>query len=96
MVRQNRAGDRQIRAGSFLTIAVRPSARRSGWARRLLAVCVEQWRRDGVVEAFLEVRASNAPAIGLYRSAGWIEVGRRRQYYPDGEDALVMRWESSC
>jgi ribosomal-protein-alanine N-acetyltransferase len=39
----------------------------------------------------LEVRRGNAPAIALYRSLGYREVGVRPRYYAeDGEDALVM------
>lgn len=39
----------------------------------------------------LEVRPSNAEALGLYDSFGFRVVGRRRGYYYDtGEDALVM------
>ncbi|RYJ01809.1 MAG: ribosomal-protein-alanine acetyltransferase, partial [Acetobacteraceae bacterium] len=33
----------------------------------------------------------NAAALALYRAAGFEEVGRRRRYYADGDDALVMR-----
>ncbi|NVN31455.1 ribosomal-protein-alanine acetyltransferase, partial [Endobacter medicaginis] len=39
---------------------------------------------------FIEVAAGNGPAIALYRGCGFVEVGRRRRYYPDGDDALVM------
>jgi ribosomal-protein-alanine N-acetyltransferase len=39
----------------------------------------------------LEVRRSNLPAIALYRSLGYREVGVRPRYYAeDGEDALAM------
>lgn len=42
-------------------------------------------------QALLEVRASNAPAIALYRERlGFTVVGRRRGYYAQGEDALLM------
>ena len=40
--------------------------------------------------AMLEVRASNAAAIALYEQLGFQHVGRRRGYYPDGEDACLM------
>jgi [ribosomal protein S18]-alanine N-acetyltransferase len=38
----------------------------------------------------LEVAAGNAPARALYAAAGFAEVGKRRRYYPDGSDALVL------
>jgi ribosomal-protein-alanine N-acetyltransferase len=42
----------------------------------------------------LEVRASNHPAIGLYRRLGFAETGRRKRYYRDPmEDAVQMRLE---
>ena len=45
----------------------------------------------GDIEAVqLEVRASNAHALQLYRSLGFQQVGLRRQYYRDGEDAVLM------
>jgi ribosomal-protein-alanine N-acetyltransferase len=41
----------------------------------------------------LEVRASNLPAINLYRKAGFADIGLRREYYPaenGREDAILM------
>ena len=53
---------------------------------------------QGVSRLLLEVRASNAAAIGLYRKYGFIETGRRKNYYPlpEGgyEDAILM--EKPC
>jgi ribosomal-protein-alanine N-acetyltransferase len=53
-------------------------------------------RTHAVQVIFLEVRPSNLPALKLYRSAGFCEVGQRRDYYPavkGREDALVMAKE---
>lgn len=41
-------------------------------------------------EAHLEVRASNRPAIALYTRYRFEPVARRKRYYRDGEDAIVM------
>jgi ribosomal-protein-alanine N-acetyltransferase len=38
----------------------------------------------------LEVRVSNSPAQNLYKKLGFFELQRRKAYYPDGEDAIVM------
>ena len=40
--------------------------------------------------ATLEVRADNGGALALYARLGFDEVGRRRRYYPDGGDAVLM------
>ena len=77
---------------TLLALAVPPAARRQGIARALHQPALEALRP---ALAFLEVRASNHAAQALYRSLGYRDSGRRRDYYPnpDGsrEDALVMR-----
>ncbi|MEO1271448.1 MAG: ribosomal protein S18-alanine N-acetyltransferase [Myxococcota bacterium] len=75
----------------LLNIAVHPQARGHGLARALmhhmLAVCAQ----NQLVSMTLEVRVSNAPAIGLYRAFGFTTIGHREGYYADNkEDALVM------
>lgn len=47
----------------------------------------------GARRIFLEVRPSNEVALALYRSEGFVEIGRRPRYYPAAggrEDAIVM------
>ena len=75
----------------LLTIAAAPEARRRGLAATLMRDGMAEARRRGAVDMFLEVSASNAPAIGLYETAGFHPVGRRPDYYGAGRDALVMR-----
>ena len=41
-------------------------------------------------KAFLEVRESNKNAINLYEGFGFETIYRRKSYYTNGEDALVM------
>lgn len=72
------------------TVAVVESARRSGLGRQLLREGLDDARSRGCVRALLEVRAGNAAAIELYATEGFTSVDRRRGYYPDGDDALVM------
>ncbi len=76
----------------ILNLAVEPQWRRRGVARRLLGLVLQIGRKMGIRYALLEVRRSNAPALGLYAGFGFVQVGLRKRYYPDnGEDALVMR-----
>ena len=72
-------------------VAVHPEARRRGIARGLLESVFARARAAGSRLVVLEVRPSNAEAVGLYESFGFRVVGRRRGYYYDtGEDAFVM------
>ena len=74
-----------------LNVAVAPEARRHGVARAILDQVEARGREQGARVSMLEVRRGNAPAIALYRSLGYREVGVRPRYYAeDGEDALVM------
>lgn len=78
--------------GEIADLAVHPAARRNGVGALLLARAEEEAARCGVRSMYLEVRASNESALGLYRSRGFEDVGRRRGYYRlPVEDALVLR-----
>jgi ribosomal-protein-alanine N-acetyltransferase len=72
------------------SVAVRPRARGRGLGRALVRALLERARAARAERADLEVRAGNAAAIALYASEGFVPVGRRRRYYGDGEDALLM------
>jgi ribosomal-protein-alanine N-acetyltransferase len=72
------------------SVAVRPRARGRGLGRALVRALLERARAARAERADLEVRAGNAAAIALYASEGFVPVGRRRRYYRDGEDALLM------
>jgi ribosomal-protein-alanine N-acetyltransferase len=75
----------------LLRIAVDPAHRGGGLGRTLLEGCQEALSEIGVTDLFLEVRTSNASAIGLYRACGWRPCGQRSNYYPDGEDAALYQ-----
>jgi ribosomal-protein-alanine N-acetyltransferase len=79
----------------ILNLAVHPERRRLGIARRLLAEGTTLAQTLGAQIAWLEVRPSNHPALTLYESFGFKEMGRRPGYYDDTqEDALllVLEW----
>jgi [ribosomal protein S18]-alanine N-acetyltransferase len=74
-----------------LTLAVEPGARRQGIARTLLLAAITEARARGATALFLEVATTNVAARELYRQAGLSEVAKRRRYYADGSDAIVLR-----
>ncbi|MDP2699327.1 GNAT family N-acetyltransferase [Thalassospira sp.] len=76
------------------TLITAPFARRRGVAQALLAAVTERLRDGSVNRLLLEVAEDNSAAIALYRSCGFEETGRRKEYYrrKTGRrvDALVM------
>lgn len=72
------------------TFAVHPEHRGRGLGRWLLGRVLHEARESGCRLALLEVRPSNVVARRLYASFGFVEVGRRRDFYRHGEDALVL------
>ena len=77
--------------GEIYRIATAPEKRRRGIGYRLLDYSVKTARGDGLEALFLEVRASNAPAISLYEAYGFRRCGVRRGYYSEPkEDAVLM------
>ena len=76
--------------GYIDNVAVEPNARRHGVADQLLDVFC-RFGQAHLAFLTLEVRASNTPAIALYRKHGFEEAGRRKNYYTKpAEDAVIM------
>ena len=77
-----------------MNLAVSPAYRRRGVGRALLRELAGALRSKGVTALLLEVRPSNEAAASLYRSEGFVQVGRRKNYYfHPREDALILRKE---
>ena len=77
----------------LLNLCIAPAHQRRGLARHLLAQVLDLARHTGADDIFLEVRPTNQTARRLYEAAEFVEVSRRRGYYPaeqGREDALVM------
>ncbi len=80
----------------MMNIAVRPECRRRGIAAALIGELVNQLRAHGSHVLRLEVRESNVPAIALYESMGFTQLGLRKNYYRNPkENALILgkEWE---
>lgn len=77
----------------ILNLCIADSHRRKGLGRHLLMHMIKMAKQIDVSAVFLEVRPSNAPAIGLYESLGFNEIGLRKDYYPSKigrEDAIIF------
>lgn len=79
----------------LLDVAVAPGWQGRGLGRYLLDKVAARTRGMDMASVLLEVRPSNERALDVYRRYGFVEIGRRRAYYPafrgQREDAVVMR-----
>lgn len=77
--------------GDITNVAVAKQCRNQGIGRMLIAELIHRTEEVGVSRLFLEVRASNQPAIHLYQKMGFEQNGKRKNYYESPvEDALLM------
>lgn len=86
---------RIVDEAELLLVAVVPQARRRGIGGLLLETAQRDARLRGSRTMFLEMRDGNAAALQLYRAQGFVEIGRRRDYYRgiagNRHDAVTMR-----
>ena len=87
----------EIDSAHILNLCVRPELRQRGVGRQMLHHLLQVAEAAAAVDAvFLEVRASNEPAIHLYDTTGFVQIGVRKDYYPSQtgpEDALILMRE---
>ena len=79
--------------GHITNIAVREDRRGIGYGERVTRAMIQLAADSGMRWMTLEVRRSNEAAIHLYHKLGFIDVGYRKRYYENTEDALIMALE---
>ena len=76
--------------GHVISIAVSPEHQRKGIGSALMREAMQAMVNYKAKECYLEVRASNLPAVNLYRKMEFEVARTNRGYYADGEAAYVM------
>ena len=79
----------------ILSIGVTPDRQSRGVGKQLLQHFFDHGVSLNMARVFLEVAEDNVPALGLYRDFGFVEFGRRKGYYKQGNrkiDAIMMKW----
>ncbi len=71
-------------------IGIHPELRKKGYASYLMKKLIERAQSVDCEYMTLEVRASNEAGLALYKKMGFIQVNVSKNYYPDGEYAIVM------
>ncbi len=79
----------------LLNLSVDSRFQRQGMGRSIMGWLGSKAKEQGARIMLLEVRPSNIAGIGLYQQCGFIEIGRRKNYYPaiagTREHAIVMQ-----
>ena len=77
--------------GEITNVVTKSTMRGKGVGRQILLRLLEEGSKMGAEAFTLEVRVSNAPAIHLYESLGFVSEGVRKNFYEEPtEDALIM------
>ena len=77
--------------GEITNVVTKNTMRGKGIGRQILLQLLEEGTKMGAEAFTLEVRVSNAPAIHLYESLGFVSEGIRKNFYEEPtEDALIM------
>ena len=76
----------------LIALGVVPSGRRRGAGRALVERSIERVAAMGGARMSLKVAEDNDPALRLYRTQGFVEVGRHHDYYSrcDGASAAAL------
>lgn len=80
-----------LEEAEIVNVAVDESVRGRHIGHKMIEKMIEEGRKLGICSYMLEVRASNAPAIALYESLGFKNLGVRKNFYDlPKEDAIIM------
>ena len=80
-----------IDEGEITNVGVAPSRQNQGIGRKLVQAALSMAQQQGLSQVVLEVRVSNASAIHLYETCGFVNVGVRKGFYEQPkEDAYIM------
>jgi ribosomal-protein-alanine N-acetyltransferase len=75
---------------TIMNIVVKKSKRKLGIGSALLQKLIDFSREQKATSITLEVNYKNEPAIALYQKFGFKQVGLRKKYYHNTDDAVLM------
>lgn len=79
-----------LNEAEIITLGVLPKLQREGIGSGLLWFAEKGLEKEGCNRFFLEVSADNVSAANLYKKLDYAPINIRKQYYPDGSNAICM------
>lgn len=80
-----------VNYADILNICIHPDYRKKGLGSALLSYQIKQLKKLNIEYIMLEVRESNNVALSYYEEYGFKTLEKRKKYYRNGEDAIIMR-----
>jgi len=71
-------------------VAVGPDEQNRKIATALVSHMIKYFIGKDIIGITLEVASKNAPAVHLYEKCGFVREGLRKNYYKNGDDAIIM------
>ena len=81
--------------GHIIAIAVNSNYRNMHIGSLLLENTLNVFFSNNINVIGLEVRKSNTSAINFYLKHGFVKIREEKNYYGDGEDAIIMQYTKS-
>jgi ribosomal-protein-alanine N-acetyltransferase len=81
-------------AAELLAVAVEPGFQNQGIGTLLMQSVEDAALKKGIKRIILHTSTDNAPAKKLFGSRGFLPFMVRKQFYPEGQDALLMIWDA--
>lgn len=75
---------------NVMNIVTRKDKRNQGFARYVLNELINISKEQNCTSITLEVNENNLPAVHLYELFDFKEVGKRKNYYKNGDTAILM------
>ena len=82
-----------LESAEIATLFVHPNHRRQGIGEALLKEAIQSLKKRDVKQVLLDVSIHNAPALNMYEKMGFEVIHVRANYYPNGDDARVLKKE---
>ena len=79
-----------LNEANIMNIVTKKNERNQGFARFVLNELINISKEQNCTSITLEVNENNLPAIHLYELFNFKEVGRRKNYYKNGNTAILM------
>lgn len=90
LIYRNIGGDFEI-----IQLALNKAYQRQGLASMMIDFMIQDAQSSHIEFIYLEVEMDNLPALNLYKKYGFEAIHQRKNYYGQGQNAIVMRKEMS-